>query len=46
MQVPSLGREDSLEDGTATTLVFLPGESRGLRSLEGYSAWGHKVGHN
>ena len=24
------------------TLVFLPGESHGQRSLVGYSAWGHK----
>ena len=26
----------------APTLVFLPGKSHGLRSLEGYSPWGHK----
>jgi len=24
------------------TLVFLPGESQGQRSLAGYSPWGHK----
>ena len=24
------------------TLVFLPGEFHGHRSLEGYSPWGHK----
>ena len=24
------------------TLVFLPGESHGQRSLEGYSSWGHR----
>ena len=24
------------------TPVFLPGESRGQRSLEGYNEWGHK----
>ena len=24
------------------TLVFLPGEAHGQRSLEGYSPWGHK----
>ena len=24
------------------TLVFLPGESHGQRSLAGYSSWGHK----
>ena len=31
-----------------TTPVFLPGESRGQRSLEGYSPWGHNkgVGHD
>ena len=29
------------------TPVFLPGESHGQRSLEGYSPWGHKsVGHD
>ena len=38
-QVPSLGWEDPLEEGTP---VFLPGESHGQRSLEGYSAWGCK----
>ena len=26
----------------ATTSVFLPGESRGQRSLAGFSPWGHK----
>ena len=28
------------------TLVFLPGESRGQRSLVGYSPWGYRVGCN
>ena len=28
------------------TPVFLPGESLGLRSLVGYSPWGHRVGHD
>ena len=36
-QVRSLGQEDLLEEGMATTLVFLPGESHGQRSLAGYS---------
>ena len=27
------------------TLVFLPGESHGQRSLVGFSPWGHRVGH-
>ena len=45
-QVQSLGREDPLEKGMATTLVFLPGESHGERSLTGYGTWGHRVGHN
>ena len=40
--VPSLGQEDSLEKGMETDPVFLPGESHGQRSLEGYSPWGHK----
>ena len=39
----SLSWEDPLENETATTPVFLPGESHGHRSLEGYSPWGHKV---
>ena len=28
------------------TPVFMPGESHGLRSLAGYSPWGHRVGHD
>ena len=35
--VPSLGQKDPLEEGMATTPVFLPGESHGQRSLAGYS---------
>ena len=41
-QVRSLGQEDPLEKGTETPPVFLPGESHGQRSLEGYSPWGCK----
>ena len=37
-----LGGGDTLEEGMATILVFLPGEPRGQRSLVGYSLWGHK----
>ena len=37
---------DPLEKGMATTPVFLPGEFHGQRSLDGYSPWGHRVGHN
>ena len=40
--VPSLGQEGPLEEGIATTPVFLPGKSRGQRSLAGYSPSGHK----
>ena len=36
MWVQSLGREDPLEEGMATTLVFLLGESPGQRSLAAY----------
>ena len=36
-EVWSLGREVALEEGMATSLVFLPGESHGQRSLVGYS---------
>ena len=28
------------------TLIFLPEEFQGQRSLVGYSPWGHRVGHN
>ena len=38
----SLGWEGPLENGMATTPVFLPGESHGQRSLAGYSPLGHK----
>ena len=38
----SLCQEDPLEEGMATTPIFLPGESHGKRSLVGYSAWGPK----
>ena len=31
-----------LEEGTAPTPVFLPGEPHGQGSLAGYSPWGHK----
>jgi len=48
MWVQSLGQEDPLEEGAATTLVFLPGESHGQRSLEGYiqSIGSQRVGHD
>ena len=39
---PSLGREDPLEKGMATTPIFLPGKSQGQRSLVDYSLWGRK----
>ena len=38
--VQSLGWEDPLEEGMATTLVFLPEESHGQRSLVGYGPQG------
>ena len=38
----SLGWEDPLEEGMQATPIFLPGESHGQKSLEGYSLWGHK----
>ena len=37
-----LGQGDPLEEGMATQLVFLPEESHGQRSLEGYSSQDHK----
>ena len=42
MKVPSLGREDPWEKGMRPASAFLPGESHGQRSLEGYSPWGRK----
>ena len=41
-QVPSLGREDPLEEEMATHSSILAGKSHGQRSLAGYSPWGHK----
>ena len=40
--IQSLGQEDPLEKGMATTPVFLPGEFHGQGSLVGYSPWGCK----
>ena len=40
--VRSLGWEDALKEGMATTPVFLPGKPHGQRILVGYSQWGHK----
>ena len=46
-QVWSLGQEDPLEKKMAAYYIFLPGESHGQRSLEGYSPLGSKrVGHD
>ena len=41
-QVRSLGWEDLLEKGMASTPVFLPGEFQGQRNLASYSPWGCK----
>ena len=42
-QVWSLGREDPLEEVMAThSIVLLPGDSHGQRSLGGYSPWGRR----
>ena len=38
--MPGVGR--SLQKEMQPTPVFLPGKSRGQRSLLGYSPWGHK----
>jgi len=40
--VQFLDREDPLEKEMVTSVVFLPGESHGQRSLVGYSLWGHE----
>ena len=42
MQVRSLGGEGPLDEGMATTPIFLPGESDGRRILVGYGPWDHK----
>ena len=39
--IPGWGRSPGEGNGNPTP-VFLPGESRGRRSLVGYSPWGHK----
>ena len=44
--VPSLGWEDPLEEGLATTPGFLPEESHKQRSLARYSPWSCRVEHN
>ena len=44
--VQSLDWEDPLEEGMATTPVFLPGELLGQRSLAGYGPQGHRVGQD
>ena len=41
-QIQSLGWEDPLEQGMASTLLFLPGEFHGQKSLVGYSPWNQK----
>ena len=45
-RVPTLGQEDPLEKGMQLTLVFLPGEVHGQRSLVAYSSQGCRVRHN
>ena len=39
--IPGSGSSPGGRNGNPTP-VFLPGESHGQRSLEGYSPWGHK----
>ena len=45
-QVWSLGWEDPLEKGMTTQSTTLAWETPLQRSLAGYSAYGHRVGHN
>jgi len=40
--VQSLGQENPWRRAWQPTLVFLPGESHGQKSLVGYSPWGRK----
>ena len=44
--VQSMGREDPLEKGMATTPVFLPGEFHGQRSLRLQCVPSQRVGHS
>ena len=44
--IPGVGISPGGGKGYLPTSVFLPGESRGKRSLAGYSPWGHRVRHN
>ena len=39
---PRLGRSPGKGNDNPLAAVFLPGKSHGLRSLVGYSPWGHK----
>ena len=45
-QVQSLVQEDPLVEEMGNTPVFLPGKSKGQRSLAGYSSKGHRVRHS
>ena len=41
-----MGQEDPLEEEMAAHPSTQPGESHGQGSPAGYSAWGHRVGHD
>ena len=41
-EIPSLGRENPVEEKMAITLIFLPGKAYGQRSLVCYRPQGHK----
>ena len=43
--IPGLGRLPGVGNGDLLQ-YFLPGKFHGLRSLEGYRLWGHRVGHD
>ena len=43
--IPGLGRSPGREHGNPLP-IFLPRESHGQRSMEGYRPWGHRVGHD
>ena len=42
MRVQSWAKKISWRRACKPTLVFLPGDSHGQRSLAGYHPWGHK----
>ena len=45
-RIPSLGREDLLEEEMANHSSILPGKPHGRRSLAGYRLWDRRARHD